>query len=119
MRPPSRQKKGVDLMSLQNKLKLQKRRPRRFFWLFAAAAVAALLFEKQVPVLFVVWTLTIFGLVIAVALSSLEAKDAEMKVAAIGEAATNISTTPRDFKSEKRRAAKRPRLEAKAIELTN
>lgn len=104
-------------MSIHNKLKLQKRRHRRFFWLFAAAAVAALLFEKQVPVLFVVWTLTLVGLLIAVALSSLEAKDAEMQVAAIGEAA-NMSTNPRDFKREERRAAKRPRFGAKFKEVT-
>lgn len=107
----------VGSMSLHNKLKLQKRRHRRFYWLLAAAALAALLFEKQVAVLFVVWTLTIGGLLIAAAISILEAKDAEMQPAAIG-AAANMSTNPSDFKREERRAAKRPRFGAKFKEVT-
>lgn len=96
-------------MSLHNKLKLQKRRHRRFFWLFAAAAVAALLFERQVAVLFVVWTLTICGLLIAVAISILEAKDAEMQTAAIGEAADR-STNPRDFPKRRKKGRETTRV---------
>ena len=72
-------------MSSQNKLKLQTRRVRRYFWLFAAAAVSALLFEKQAAVLFVLWTLTIFGLLIVEVFLYLEAKDAEVQAVAIGE----------------------------------
>jgi positive regulator of sigma E activity len=70
-------------MNRQNKLKLQRRRLRRFFWLFAAAAVSALLFEKQEAVLLVLWTLTMCGLLMVVALSNVEAKAAEMQPAAI------------------------------------
>jgi hypothetical protein len=60
---------------------------------------------------------TIGGLLIAVAVSLLEAKDAQMQTAAIGEAA-NMSTNPRDFKREERRAAKRPRFGVKFKEVT-
>lgn len=74
-------------MNRQNKLKLQRKRLRRFFWLFAAAATSALLFEKQEAVLLVLWTLTTFGLLMVVAFSSLEAKGAQMQVAAIRSAA--------------------------------
>jgi hypothetical protein len=74
-------------MNRQNKLKLQRKGLRRFFWLFAAAAVSALLFEKQAAVLLVLWTLTTFGLLMVVAFSSLEAKGAQMQVAAISSAA--------------------------------
>lgn len=70
-------------MNRQNKLKLQRRRLRGFFWLFAAAAVSALMFDKQEAVLFVLWTLTICALLIVVAFSYFEAKDAEMQVAPI------------------------------------
>ncbi|MGQ0763852.1 MAG: hypothetical protein ACT4OT_17805 [Acidobacteriota bacterium] len=105
-------------MNLDNKLKLQKRHHRRFFWLFAVAAVAALLFEKQVAVLLVIWTLTICGLLIAATLSSLEAKDAEMQIASIGGDAAHMRTNPRNFKREERRAANRPRFGAKPRELT-
>jgi positive regulator of sigma E activity len=74
-------------MNRQNKLKLQRKRLRRFFWLFAAAAISALLFEKQEAVLLVLWTLTTFGLLMVVAFSRLEAKGAQMQVAAIRSAA--------------------------------
>jgi hypothetical protein len=42
-----------------------------------------LMFDKQEAVLFVLWTLTICALLIVVAFSYFEAKDAEMKVAPI------------------------------------
>jgi hypothetical protein len=92
-------------MSRQNKLKLQRRRRRKFFWLFAAAAVCALLFEEQVAVLYVLATLAMCGLMIVVAFSNLEARDAEMQVAAISEAADDISSNPRRLRREERRAA--------------
>ena len=74
-------------MRRQNKIKLQNRRRRRFFWLFFAAAVSALLFTDQVALLLVLLTLAICGLLIVVAFSNLEARDAEMQAAAIAEAA--------------------------------
>ena len=74
-------------MNRQNKLKLQRKPLRRLFWLFAAAAISALLFEKQEAVLLVLWTLTTFGLLMVVAFSSLEGKGAQMRVAAIRSAA--------------------------------
>ena len=91
-------------MRRQNKLKIQRRRRRKFFWLFAAAAVCALLFEEQVAVLYVLFTLAICGLMIVVAFSNLEARDAEMQGAAISEAADD-SSNPRRLRREERRAA--------------
>jgi hypothetical protein len=105
MSEPSKQTKGVCSMSRHNKLKLQRRRRRRFFWLFAAAAVSALLFGEQVAVLYVLSTLAICVLLSVVAFSNLEAKDAEMHGAAIGEAADNMSTNSRDLGRGARRAA--------------
>ena len=70
-------------MRRQNKMKIRRYR-RKFFWLFAAAAVAALLFDEQVAALHVLATLAMSGLLIAVAFSNLEGRDAEMQ-AAIGK----------------------------------
>ena len=92
-------------MRRQNKLKLQKRRHRKFFWLFVAAAVCALVFNEQTAVLYVLSTLAITGLLIAVAFSNLDAKDPEMHAAAIREAADDVSSNPRDLSRGKRRAA--------------
>jgi len=49
--------------------------------------MCALLFEEQVAVLYVLSTLAICGLMIVVAFSNLEARDAEIQAAAIREAA--------------------------------
>ena len=65
-------------------MKIQRRHRRKFFWLFAAAAVCALLFDEQVAILYVLATLAMSGLLIVVAFSNLEARDAEMQ-AAIGK----------------------------------
>ena len=65
-----------------NKIKIQRRRVRRLFWLFAAAAVWALLLGDQVAVLYVVSTVAICGLMMVVAFSNLESRDAEMQTAA-------------------------------------
>ena len=92
-------------MKRQNKIKVQRRRRRKFFWLFAAAAVSALLFEEQVAVLYVLSTLAICGLLIVVAFSNLEARDAEMQAAAIREDADDMSTNSRDLSRRGRRAA--------------
>ena len=70
-------------MSYRHKKKLQRRRVRKLFWLFAAAAVCALLFAEQAALLYVVSTLATCGLLVVVAISNLEARDAEMQVAAI------------------------------------
>jgi len=73
----SKQTKGVGSMRRQNKMKIQRRHRRKLFWLFAAAAVVALLFTEQVAVLYVLSTLAICGLMLVVAFSNLEARDAE------------------------------------------
>ena len=105
MGAPSKQTKGVGSMSRQNKLKLQRQRRRKFFWLFAAAAVCALLFEEQVAALYVLSTLAICGLLMVVAFSNLEARDAEMQAAAISEAADDMRSNPRGLSRGGRRAA--------------
>jgi hypothetical protein len=56
-------------MKLQNKIKVQRRRVRKLFRLFAAAAVFALLFEEQAAVLYVLATLATCGLLIVLAIS--------------------------------------------------
>ena len=89
-------------MKHQDKMKLQRRRRRILFWLFAAAAVCALLFQEQVAVIYVLSTLAICGLMIVVAFSNLEA---ELQTAAIREAADDMSTYSRDLSRGKRRAA--------------
>lgn len=97
--------KGVGSMRRENKIKIQRRRVRKLFWLFAAAAVCALLFEEQAAVLYVVSTLATCGLLIVVAISNLEARDAEMQPATIRKAVDDMSTNSRDFSRGKRRAA--------------
>jgi hypothetical protein len=86
-------------------MKIQRQRRRKLFWLFAWLAVCALLFEEQVAVLYVLSTLAMCGLMIVVAFSSLEARDAEMQAVAIREAADDMSTNSWDLSSGKRRAA--------------
>jgi hypothetical protein len=92
-------------MRLQNKIKIQRRRVRKLFWLFAAAAVCALLFEEQVALLYVLSTLAMCGLLIVVAFSNLEGRDAEMQAAVIRETADEISTNPRELTRRERIAA--------------
>ena len=86
-------------------MKIQRRHRRKFFWLFAAAAVCALLFDEQVALLYVLATLAMCGLLIVVAFSNLEARDAEMQAAAIREAADDKSSNSRSSSRGKRRAA--------------
>jgi hypothetical protein len=105
MSAPSKQRKGVGSMRHQNKMKIQRGRRRKLFWLFAAAAVCALLFEEQAAVLYVLSTLATCGLLIVVAISNLEARDAAMQTATIREAADDMSTNSRDLSRGKRRAA--------------
>ena len=68
-------------MRHRDKVKKQRRRVRKLFWLFAAAAVLALLLGEQTAVLYVLSTLAVCGLMIVVAFSNLEARDAEMHTA--------------------------------------
>ena len=63
-------------MRHRDKMRIKRRRRRKLFWLFAAAAVSALLFADQVAVLFVLSTLAVCGLMIVGAFSNLEARDA-------------------------------------------
>jgi positive regulator of sigma E activity len=92
-------------MRHQNKIKIQRDRRRKLFWLFAAAAVCALLFEEQAAALYVFSILAICGLLMVVAFSNLEARDAEMQIVAIREAADEMSTNSRDLSRGRRRAA--------------
>ncbi len=92
-------------MRHQDKIRIQRRRRRKFFWLFAAAAVSALLFSDQVAVLYVLSTLAMCGLLIVVAFSHLEAKDAAMQAAVIREAADDMSANSRGLSGGERRAA--------------
>ena len=101
----SKQTKGVGSMKRQNKMKIQRRHRRKLFWLFAAAAVVALLFTEQVAVLYVLSTLAICGLMTVVAFSNLEARDAEMQAAAIREASDEMATKSRDLSRGGRRVA--------------
>ena len=92
-------------MRHQDKMKIKRRRRRILFWLFAAAAVCALLLEEQVAVLYVLSTLAISGLMLVVAFSDLEVRDAEMQTAAIREATDDMNKNSRDLSRGKRRAA--------------
>ena len=86
---------------------MKMRRPlhNKFFWLFAAAAVCALLFDEQVAVLYVLATLAMSGLLLVVAFSNLEARDAEMQAAAVKQVADDSSSNPKGLRRGKRRAA--------------
>jgi positive regulator of sigma E activity len=92
-------------MRHQDKIKIQRRRRRKLFWLLAAVAVCALLFEEQAAALYVFSTLAICGLLMVVAFSNLEARDAEMQIVVIREAADEMSTNSRDLSRGRRRAA--------------
>ena len=92
-------------MNRPNKLRLQRRRRRLFFWLFAAAAVCMLLFQEQIAALYVISTLAVCGLLIVVAFSNLELRDAEMHAATSSEAAEDVSKNSRAASREGRRAA--------------
>jgi hypothetical protein len=90
--------KGIGSMRRQNKMKIQRRHRRKFFWLFAAAAVCALLFDEQVAILYVLATLAMSGLLIVVAFSNLEARDAEMQAAIGKEESRNERRSERNTK---------------------
>ena len=92
-------------MRRQNKIRIQRQRRRKFFWLFAAAAVSALLFDEQVAVLYVLATLAMCALLILVAFSNLEGRDAEIQAAIIKETGHEISSNSRELSRWERRAA--------------
>ena len=75
-------------------MKMQRWRRRKLFWLFIAAAMSALLYTEQAAALYVLSTLAICGLMLVVAFSNLEVRDAEMQKAAIQEDADEINRTP-------------------------
>jgi hypothetical protein len=99
------QTREVGSMRHQDKMKIKRRRRRKLFWLFAAAAVCALLFEEQAAVLYVLSTLAVCGLMIVVAFSNLEAREAEMQTAPIIAAADELSKNSRHLIRGKRRVA--------------
>jgi hypothetical protein len=82
-------------MRHQEKIKIQRRRRRKLFWLFATLAVSALLLEEQVAVLYVLSALAIWGLIIVVAFSNLKARGAQMQTASIRGAAYDMSERKR------------------------
>jgi 4-hydroxybenzoate polyprenyltransferase len=87
----------------QYKIKIQRPRVSKLFWLFAAAAVSALLLEEQAAVLYVLATLAICGLLIVQAISKLEARYPQMQTVAIR--ADDMSASFRDLSRGKRLAA--------------
>ena len=95
--------KRIGSMRHQDKMKIKRRRRRKLFWLLAALAVSALFLEEQVAVLYVLSTLAICRLMIVVAFSNLEARDAEMQTAAIR--ADDMSTSSWDLSRSRRIAA--------------
>ncbi|HEX5874873.1 MAG TPA: hypothetical protein VFY60_09515 [Pyrinomonadaceae bacterium] len=92
-------------MRRKNRIRIQRRRVGKLFWLFAAAAVGALLLAEQAAALYVLSTLAICGVLVVVAFSNLEARDAEMQAAAIREGVDERSTNSRDLSRRKRRVA--------------
>ena len=88
-------------MRRQNKMKLYRPLHSKFFWLFAAAAVCALLFDEQVAVLYVLATLAMSGLLLVVAFSNLEGRDAEMQAATIRKDHDDMATNSGDLMREK------------------
>lgn len=92
-------------MRRQNKLRLQRRRHRKFYWLFSAAAISALLFGDQVALLYVLWILATVALLMVAAFSNLKAKDAELPAAAIRNAVDYRRTNSWGFERGVRSAA--------------
>lgn len=86
-------------MRHQEKIKIQRRRRRKLFWLFAATAVSALLFEEQAAVLYVLSALAICGVLMVLAFSNLAARDAEKQTVGIREAADEVNTNSRALAS--------------------
>jgi hypothetical protein len=91
-------------MDLQSKLKFKRRRPRRFFWLFAATAVSALVFGDAVALLYI-FSALMCGMLLVVAYSNLEAKDAEMQAAAIRKQPDIVRADSRGLSGRVRKAA--------------
>jgi hypothetical protein len=89
-------------MMKQNKLKMLRQRRRKFFWLFMAAAMSALLYTEEAAALYLLSTLAISGLLLVVAFSNLEGRDAEMQKAARQLGAAEMIANPNDLRRRKR-----------------
>jgi hypothetical protein len=94
VRHQNKTQKGVDSMRHQEKIKIQRRRRRKLFWLFAATAVSALLFEEQAAVLYVLSALAICGVLMVLAFSNLAARDAEKQASASEKPLTKLIQIP-------------------------
>jgi hypothetical protein len=63
------------------------------------------LFAEQIALLFVLATFAMVGLLVVVAFSNLEARDAEMQAAAIKEPTDDMTAKSRDLSRRGRKAA--------------
>lgn len=80
-----------------------RQRYRKFAWLFGATAlVCGLMYWEQTALLYVLSTLVMCGLLLAVAFANLEARDAELHTSATAEV-----VDPRSVKSLTRRNQER------------
>jgi YwiC-like protein len=67
-----------------SKLRIRKRRYRKFTWIFGASAIViALLYWEQAAVLYVLSTLAICALLVVVMFANLEGRDKELHEAAL------------------------------------
>ena len=87
------------------KIKIKRRRRRKLFRLFAAAAVFALLFEEHAAVFYVLSTLAACGVLMVLAFSNLGARGAKMQSVAVREAAHKMNTNSRYMSRAERSAA--------------
>jgi hypothetical protein len=88
---------------MRHKIKIQRQRVRKLFWLFAAAAVSALLLEEQAAVLYVLATFAACGVLLVVAISKFQSRAAETKTGAVR--ADDVSTSSMDLSRGVRIAA--------------
>ena len=86
----------------QNKLRMLRLRRGKFFWLFMAAAVSALLYTEQTAALYLLSTLAICGLMLVVAFSNLEVRDTEMQKAAITDDTDDMTKSSRNLTAAER-----------------
>ena len=80
-------------MRHQEKIKIQRRRRLKLFWLFAAAAVCALLFEERAAVLYVLSTLATCGVLLVLAFSNFGVEMRRCRPVTIKVAAHDFSLT--------------------------
>ena len=83
--------------------KLRKRRYRKFAWIFGSSAIViALLYWEQAAVLYVLSTLAMCALLLAVMFSNLEARDKEIHQAALEKMDTRDAESTRSVSARKR-----------------